>query len=167
VNVMVFLPVQPVEVRAVRAGEDLGPGAAYAATATLRHTFDYGEKADEDADFAAQIFASLRCLIDGRDRLLLAAEVTNLPPECGEVTFGEVTRPRVQWRDVRAIFLDEPESRDALRAYATTARGRTLAEIWADEATHDLLEHHHLLWFDPTELDQALAGLGDPPTKGD
>ncbi|WP_432558001.1 DUF6912 family protein [Granulicoccus sp. GXG6511] len=164
---MVFIPADPTDVGALRDGSSLRPGAAYAATPTLRTTFDYGPDADEDADFAAQLFASLRCLIDGRVRLLLAAEIAQLPAETGEKEFGEVARPEITWRDVRAVFTDDPVSLPAVRAYADTTHGRTLADLWADDATHKFLEHHHLLWFDPTELDQALAGLGAPPANGD
>lgn len=164
---MVFLPVLPSEVLALRGGEPLPPGSAYAATNSLRAAFDYGPDADEDADFAAQLFASLRCVSDGVDRCLLAAEMENLPPESGEVEFGEVARPGVRWRDVRAVFVDDPAEVSAIRAYAESVRGQGLAELWAADETHAFLDTHHLLWFDPTELDQALAGLGDSPLKGD
>lgn len=160
---MVFVPVRADEVSAVRSGEPLGGGPAYAASRSLRATFDYGPKEDEDADFAAQVFASLRCLVDGIDRCLLAVESAALPPETGERAFGEVARPEVRWRDVRAIFIGESGTGE----YAESARGRTLTDLWADDATHDFLATHDLLWFDPTELDQALAGLGASPTKGD
>lgn len=160
---MVFIPVRADEARALRAGEPLKAGSAYAATEALRATFDYGADEDEDANFAAQVFASLRCLVDGFDRCLLAAESAVVPVATGESTFGEVAPPDVRWRDVRAIFIGESGS----ATYAESARGRTLSDLWADDATHTFLADHDLLWFDPTELDQALAGLGDSPTKGD
>ncbi|MDO5500735.1 MAG: hypothetical protein Q4F67_13750 [Propionibacteriaceae bacterium] len=164
---MVFVPLAPAEARALRAGGDVAPGPAYAATPALRAAFGYGSEADEDADFAAQVFASLRCLTDGADRCVLAAEVTTVPPESGASEFGEVARPGVRWRDVRAVFIDDPESLGTVRAYAQSIRGLDLAAVWATDEVHDFLADHDLLWFDPTELDQALAGLGDAPLKED
>lgn len=164
---MVFIPVTAQEARGFRSGAPLGRGPAYAASSELRTAFDYGPQAEEDADFAAQVFASLRCLVDGQDRLVLAVEVGTLPAGTGERDFGEVERPGVRWRDVRAVFRDDPAAGDVVAQYAGGARGRTLTDLWSDESTHSFLAHHDLLWFDPTELDQVLAGLGDSPTKGD
>ncbi|MDO5683570.1 MAG: hypothetical protein Q4G46_12195, partial [Propionibacteriaceae bacterium] len=102
--------------------------------------------------------------------LVLAVSVPAAPGESGESDFGEVTRPPVRWRDVQAVFRDDPGSAATVGAYADTARGRTLADLWTDEATHDFLAEHDLLWFDPTELDQALDELPEPstpPVNGD
>lgn len=162
---MVFIPVTAQEARGLRSGDPLGRGPAYAASPELRTAFEYGPQAEEDADFAAQVFASLRCLADGRERLVLAVEVGTLPTGTGERDFGEVERPAVSWRDVRAVFRDDPEAGEG--QYARAARGRTLTDLWSDELTHSFLADHDLLWFGPTELDQALAGLRDSPTKGD
>lgn len=167
---ILFLPLTAAEVRACAAGAALGPGPAYASSATLRETFGYGPAEDEDADFAAQVFAALRALADGQPPCLLAMEVATLPAETGEREFGEIERPPVRWRDVRALFLGDASCSEA---YAETARGRTLADLWADAATHDFLAVHDLLWFDAgeldhvlTELDRVPAELGDSP-KGD
>lgn len=158
---MVFVPVSPDEVRALRAGDAFAAGRAYAATREFREHFGYADDADEDADYAAQVFASLRCLIEGRDRCVLAVEVDRLPAATGAIEFGEVARPAVRWRDVRAVFVDDPGARPEIRAYAGTVAGRDVAEVWSDDAAVQLTLDHDLLWFDPTELDQALAGLDD------
>lgn len=165
-NPMIYVPVGPAEARALRAGEPLPPGPAYAATAALRDAFGFGDEDGEDADYAAQLFASLRCLVAGHDRCVLAVGVGRPPGGTGEVDFGEVTRPGVRWRDVRAVFVDAPDPRPALRAYARSVRGRDLAAVWADEATARLVQDHDLLWYDPTELDQVLAGF-DTEAMGD
>ncbi|WP_425308693.1 hypothetical protein AADG42_08030 [Ammonicoccus fulvus] len=158
---MVFVPVTPGEVRPLRSGDDLAAGSAYAATREFREHFDYAADADEDADYAAQVFASLRCVIEGLDRCVLAVEVDRLPASEGAIEFGEVAAPVVRWQKVRAIFVDDPASRPGIRAYAATAAGRALAEVWSDDAAVRLTLDHDLLWFDPTELDQALVGLDD------
>lgn len=164
---MIFVPATAPDLQALRLGESLPDGPAYAATPTLRENFGYAPEADEDADYAAQVFASLRCMLEGRDRCVLAVETDRLPDATGERDFGEVVRPGVRWADVRAIFVDDPRARGSLRAYAASVRGRTIAEVWEDRAAVDLTQEHDLLWFDPTELDQVLAELGEPPMKGD
>lgn len=157
--------------RAARDLRDIGTqpnGVAYAATAALRESFGYGADADEESDYAAQLFASLAGLLAGWDRCVLAVAVPALPPSTGTADFGQVDLPPLRWRDVRAVFVDEPDAVPAVRAYAETARGRELAELWADPATNQFVTDHDLLWFAPEELDQALAELaGDPIMKGD
>lgn len=158
---MVFVPVSPDEARALRSGDELVAGSAYAATSEFREHFGYPADADEDADYAAQVFASLRCLLEGRDRCVLAVEVDGLPASEGAIEFGEVAGPVVRWQKVRAIFVDDTEGRPEIRAYAGTVAGRSLAEVWSEDAAVRLTLDHDLLWFDPTELDQALVGLDD------
>lgn len=158
---MVFVPASPGEIRALRRGDERAAESAYAATRELREHFGYAADADEDADYAAQVFASLRCLIEERDRCVLAIELDRLPPPRGAIEFGEVTGPMVRWRDVRALFVDDPAARPEIRAYAGTIAGRDLIAVWSDDAAAQLTLDHDLLWFDPTEVDQALAGLDD------
>lgn len=159
---MVYVPLDPADIREVRAGGPLPPGPAYAASPALRDAFGFDEAEAEEADYAAQVFASLHCLVAGRDRCVLAVETDRLPAGSGEVDFGEVTRPGVRWRDVRAIFVDAADARPALRAYAGSTRGLDLASVWADETAAHLVQEHDLLWYDPTELDQVLAGFDTP-----
>lgn len=163
---MVYVPLDYRDLREFRAGGPLPPGPAYAATRALRDAFGFDEEGAEEADYAAQVFASLHCLMAGRDRCVLAVETDRLPAGSGDVDFGEVARPGVRWRDVRAIFVDATDARPALQAYAGSARGRDLASVWADEAAAHVVQEHELLWYDPTELDQVLAGF-DAPVKGD
>lgn len=165
---LVFIPVDPAAALALRESGAQPTGPAYAATAALRETFGYGAGADEEADYMAQLLAALAGLVAGWDRCVLAVEVTSLPSGTGALDIGEVTLPRLRWVDVVAVFVDEPGARPAVQAYAQAARGRGVADLWADPATQEFLSAHPLLWFAPSELDQALAGLsGDPTTKGD
>lgn len=162
---MVFVPVSATELAGVWTGESFPQGPAYAATAALCHTFDYHATQTEDADFAAQVFASLCCLSLGLPRCVLAVETAAMPTGCGEEAFGEVTRPDSGWLDVKAVFVDDPATVSRRRAYATAARDRTVTDLWADPTTHTFLAHHALLWFHPTELDAVLMMLSDSSTS--
>lgn len=162
---LVFLAVDPARVPALRDQGTVPQGLAFAATPELTEHFDYGEGSEEDADYAAQVFASLAGLAAGWDRCVLAIAVPRLPNSAGEVSHGEVGQPAFGWTDVQAIFVDEPAALPLTRAYAEQARGRDIADLWADPATDALLAEHDLLWYAPSELDQALAGHSTHPTS--
>lgn len=165
---LVFVAVSPGAARRFRDTGAQADGIAYAATAALRESFGYGADADEEADYAAQVFASLAGLLAGWDRCVLVVAVRALPPSCGASDYGQVEPPVMQWTDVRAVFVDEPAALPAVRAYAEGVGGRGIAELWADPAAAQFVADHDLLWFGPHELDQTLADLcGHPITKGD
>lgn len=165
---LLFVAVPPQAARDLRDTGSQPDGVAYAATAGLRNSFDYGPDAEEQSDYAAQLFASLAGLLAGWDRCVLAVAVATVPPSCGSTDFGQVELPTLRWRDVRAVFVDEPGALDAVRAYAEKIGGQGIAEVWADPATERFIADHDLLWYAPEELDQALAALtGDPIMKGD
>lgn len=168
---LLFMAVAPAAARRLRDTGDQPDGLAYAATAALRETFGYGTESGEEADYAAQLSASLGGLLAGWDRCVLAVAMSALPAGKGAADYGEVDPPIVSWGDVQAVFVDEPASLPAVRAYAERIRGLGLAEVWADSATDEFVAGYDLLWFAPGELDQALAALTDRPatkgTKGD
>lgn len=165
---LLFVAVPPQAARHLRDTGGQPCGVAYAATADLRESLDYGADAEEESDYAAQLFASLAGLLAGWDRCVLAVAVRTLPASCGRAAFGQVELPPLRWRDVRAVFVDEPSALPAVRAYAGEVAGQGIAELWADPETEQFLADHDLLWFAPEELDQALAALtGDAIMKGD
>jgi hypothetical protein len=162
---LVFVAVEPSAARTLRDTGAPPDGVAYAATPALRESFGYGADADEDADYAAQLFASLAGALAGWDRCVLAVATPTLPPSRGAADYGQVDLPKLRWADVQAVFVDEPEALPAVRAYAESVRSGGIAEVWADPATHEFVASHDLLWFAPGELDQALASRSI--TKGD
>ncbi len=161
---MVFWATTPAAVRRfAETGSQSVADKVFAATDELRAAFGYQPSDDEDADFAAQLFASLQCLVDGGDRLVVAVELDRAPvaaapgPELGRV--GQVQLP---WRRVRAIFRDAPEDLAELRAYAESLQGKEIEALWEDDQVRGVLTEHDLLWYDGSELAQALDGLRDP-----
>lgn len=162
-NSLLFVAVPPDAARRLRDTGAQPDGVAYASTGALRETFGYDADADEEADYAAQLVASVAGLLAGWDRCVLVVSVRALPPSWGAADYGQVEPPTLQWADVRAVFVDETDSVPAVRAYADRIRGLGLAEVWADPATDEFLADYDLLWFAPEELDLALATpLGSP-----
>lgn len=161
---MVFWATGPAAAREfAAAGSRTVTAGVFAATPELRAVFGYRPEDDEDADFAAQLFASLHCLITGGDRLVIAVEVDRQPAGADPgADLGLVDEVSLTWRRVRAIFRDAPDDLAALRAYAEKLRGGELEELWEDQETRALLTSHDLLWFDGSELEQALDGLREP-----
>jgi hypothetical protein len=155
---LVFVAVDPCATVGLRDQGAQPHGVAYAATPMLRDVFGYGAGQDEEADYAAQLFASLAGLASGWDRCVLAVRVPELPPGTEGTDFGQVELPPIRWEDVTAVFFDDVKALPSVRAYAETVRGRGIGDIWADRATDALVADHDLLWFAPSELDDALAG---------
>lgn len=163
---MIYLPVSVAELARFRDDGTTSPARAFGATGTLREAFGYTDSMAEDAEHAAQLFASLCCLVRGQQRLVVAAEVDlrTMPPG-EEPDFGDVVIAKVAWSDVRAIFADEPEARPRLAAYAAEHAGQSLEQAWEDEATAALLGEHDLLWYAPSEyraLVERLSAEGNP-----
>lgn len=161
---MVFWATTPEAARAFAAnGSQTVADKAFAATDELRAAFGYRPEDEEDADFAAQLFASLQCLVDGGDRLVIAVEVDRQPPAATSgADLGRVGQVQLPWRRVRAIFRDAPDDLAALRAYAESLRGKEIEELWEDDEIRGMLTGHDLLWFDASELEPALDGLRNP-----
>ncbi|WP_141211218.1 DUF6912 family protein [Enemella dayhoffiae] len=164
---MVFWATTPDQLRQLAAaGSQSVIEHVFGATSVLREEFGYGPDETEEADFAAQLFASLDCLRTGADRLVLAVEVsTPLRAAAAEAAYGRLTQTELPWRTARAIFRDAPESLPALRVYAESLHGKQLPELWEDESVREALSEHDLLWFDPSELEQALDGLHSQSRK--
>lgn len=146
---LLFVPLTADELRALRGGS-LRAGQAYAATEALRRAYDLGPADDEEADHAAQVLASLACVRAGVPRLVAAAEVSRLPTATDD-PLGAVAPLTVAWRDIRALFIDDPDEppTDAVLAEAV---GGDLGALAA----------HPLLWFAPSEVDHVLDQLTAP-----
>lgn len=154
----VFIPTDPAGVRGFRDQGSWTGVAGFAATDELRRAHDFGPGADEDADFAAQTYASVQALLDhDGPRVVVAVEVSGVQPT-PLVAWGQVAVPRCDWSDVLAVFVDEAEAGPAL-ARARTAAGSLaalpdgLAQAWELDEVSELIADHDLLWYLPSEVD--------------
>jgi hypothetical protein len=130
VTTLVFVPLSWADAAALRTGADLGPRVGCAPNAEL--ALRIGPDADlEEVEYAALHQAGEHAVQDGR-RLVLAADVE--PAQVVEAGdgWGGLTLNGLRWRQVSALFADEPSA---------TA-----------EATG--VDAPDLLWFAPEELDQ-------------
>jgi hypothetical protein len=150
---VIFVGSTRARLEAWRAGDERVVDACFAATPTLLSAHGYGPKETEDAEYAAQQYAGMASLLLGPRRWVAAAEVGAVA-DTGS-PYGQVQVASLRWRDVRAIFTDEPEALDDLARLAATVAGRTLAEVLADAAVLDAADEHDLLWYTPDELDRV------------
>jgi hypothetical protein len=130
-TVLVFVALDWADADALRSGADLGSRAGCAPTAELAGRIGPGADAEE-VEYAALHHAGEYATDTGPQRLVLAADVD--PGQLVETGdgWGGVTVEGLAWRQVSALFADEP-----LAAGAVTG---------ADDSD--------LLWFAPQELDQ-------------
>ncbi len=69
--------------------------------------------------------------------------------------YGAVEVTGLRWKDVLALYNDEPEAAPAVRkAAAVVSPGESVADALARPEVDALLHDHDLLWYDPTELDR-------------
>ena len=61
---------------------------------------------------------------------------------------------QLSWKQVIAMFTDDYEAAEAVRAAREAVRGRTVSEALAAPEVVGLLEGHDLLWYAPEELDR-------------
>jgi L-alanine-DL-glutamate epimerase-like enolase superfamily enzyme len=156
---MTFIPVSQEDALSLRDGADLGPRRACAATPALKK--ELGEQTSiEEAEFAALSNASVLALFSswGAMRLVLAAEVGPGQIADPESPHGEVTVSGVSWSQVRALFADEPEAFERVKAVRSAVGDShdqwTLATVLDAPEVEELLAAYDLLWFAPDELDQ-------------
>lgn len=151
---MVFVPSTPGAARALRDGTPWPRVAALAATPSLRRTLEPPVD-PEEADFAALSLAGVAAL-DGLTvarRLVLAAEVADDQVTDRRTGLGEVEVRDLGWQQVQALFSDEDEAGEAVRAAASAAAGVPLGAALDLAPVAALVEGHDLLWFAPVELD--------------
>ncbi|GAB3929221.1 hypothetical protein GCM10011575_26320 [Microlunatus endophyticus] len=156
---MVFIPADHDHATALRAaGSSDEQFSAFAATGQMIKAHDYRPDEREDADYAAQLYASLAGLATSGDdrRLVLAADVPIARVHDGATdgSYGAITVTGLDWSDVRAVFVDAPEAVEAVRkakqALPAAAGDGLDAVLGLGEVTA-LTDDHELLWHTPDE----------------
>jgi len=163
---MIFIPFDPQAARSARAaGRSDDQQVGYAATARLIEAHDYRRDEREDADYAAQLYASVAGLIDAPDscdrRLVVAADVplARVSDHDHDLDYGAVRVDGLDWSDVTAVFVDEDaagpavtgarkEIADSIRESGGEGGMGGLLELPAVAA---LTDNHELLWHTPDE----------------
>lgn len=137
----------------------------YAATVSMlaAHGLEPGD--EEEGDFTALNYAATAALDmwapdDQRLVLAVATAARNTVPrgwsaqDAAEV--GAVAVDDVAWRQVTAIFADEPGSAEAVVQAKAALGSRTWLEAWDDPAVEKLVTEFDLLWHVPDELDALI-----------
>jgi hypothetical protein len=162
-KMMIFIPLSRQDAETARQdGARDGDLGAFAATAQLMAAHDYRSDEREDADYAAQLYASLAGLAAFEDdrRLVLAADVpiARVHDATDELDYGAIRVGGLTWSDVTAVFVDEPEAveavqsaRKAIRDLATATSRPRLEQILQLAEVTALTEAHELLWHTPDE----------------
>ena len=155
-SVAAFVPLSHEQAVALRAGDDLGPLAAYTPGPALQAAHGLGPADDEEAGFVALGYAGLAALLARPGlRTVLAADLDPARVEDGGSEFGEVAVTGLRWAQVTAVFADEPDAASDLEAARELVAGRPLADVVDDEAVVGLVDGWDLLWYAPAELDAS------------
>lgn len=156
---MIFIPLQPEQAQAIRsAGRCDDEFVAYAATGRMIAAHGYRPDEREDADYAAQLYASIAGLRSGQAelRLVVAADVPIARVRDGgsDEAYGAILVTGLDWSDAAAVFIDGPEAADAVRAarkaVASTTDSSRASILELPEVTA-LTDEHELLWHTPDE----------------
>lgn len=158
-RMMIFVPLGHDQARQLRAaGRSDQVFAGFAATAQMITAHGYRSDEREDADYAAQLYASLAGLRTSADdgRLVVAAEVPIARVGDGDTDtdYGAITVAGLDWADAAAVFVDAPEAADAVRTARkaiVSAADSSLAGILALPEITTLTDDHELLWYTPDE----------------
>lgn len=168
-RMMIFLSFDRAAATALRAdGRTEDRLVGYSATARLISTHGYRAEEQEDADYAAQLYASIAGMMHGADdrRLVLAADVPAATvsdhrdgagygdDDGDDADYGAVGVHGLDWADVTAVFVDEHQAGEAVSA-ARKAIADTgdpgLATVLELPAVAALTDNHELLWHTPDE----------------
>lgn len=159
-SMMIFVPMSRQAALATRESgrrdDDLD---AYAATADLISAHDYRADEREDADYAAQLYASVAGLTGGADdygRLVVAAEapLAAVSDRRSDTDYGAIRVRGLDWACVTAVFVDEPEAADAVRdarEAVAASENQSLDELLSLPEVAALTRDHELLWHTPEE----------------
>lgn len=154
----VFVPLDRDAVRGWRDTGTLAEVAGFAATPELMKALGHDEKSREDAEFAAQTYASVQCLTGPEvveQRWVVAAGVPAADCRPGALpTYGAVRVTTIGWEQVMAVFTDQPEAAELVRATHLEVADMDLPGAWDHPRTAELVAEHDLLWYLPAELDQ-------------
>jgi len=156
---MVFIAVDHDRATALReTGRSEDEFVAFAATGQMITAHDYRPDEREDADYAAQLYASVAGLSSGKAslRLVIAADVPIARVRDGrtDADYGAILVSGLDWADVTAVFVDEPAAAEAVgsaREAIAAAQDADLAEILELPAVTALTDDHELRWHTPDE----------------
>jgi hypothetical protein len=152
---MIFVPMTRDEVRALRsgAGTDRYPGCA--ATPGLAASLEV-DTVLEEVEYAALSNAGVLALVlkPHLPRLVVAGEVPEEHVRDLSQPHGEVEVSGLVWAQVRALFADEPDARQAVGLASEAVTGESLATALAAPEVAAVLDNYDLLWFATEELDQ-------------
>jgi hypothetical protein len=145
------------------AGAIPGPVLAHRVSPGYVEAFgvDSGSADDQEtAEYGALYLASVSCLLgagDHAERFVLVADTAArwVSAEGDEADFGVGELDGLDWRDVRAYYVDEPQAADAVRAAHAAVAGAALPVAWETPEVVALLAGHTLLWHDVAELPTA------------
>ena len=161
-----FIPASTEQAKALRLGADPGLRRGCAVTPGLLRALG-PQTTTEEAEFAALSNAAVLALLLSPEptRLVLATDVEPAQTTATVDALGEIMISSLSWRQVRALFVDEPEATEAVRkarrAAAEAAPELTLAAALRLPEVNELLDGFDLMWFAPEELDH-LDQTGDP-----
>lgn len=165
----VFVPFRRGEANALRKSGGTGDRlTGYRATDRMKSAHDYHVSEDEDAAYAAQVYAAVAGLTDDdRDtrssdagrRVVVAADVAvdTITEEAVEEAYGGVTVAGLRWTDVTAVFTDETAADAAVQAAAAAVATlpsdtrHRLEDRLALPAIAHLVDDHEQLWHHPGE----------------
>jgi hypothetical protein len=152
---MIFVPMVPGDVVALRSGAGANHYQGCAATPSLVASMET-DTVIEEVEYAALSNAGVLALVlkPRSPRLVVAAEVpeeqiTDLRQPHGEIEVHELT-----WAQVRALFADEPAASEAIALASQVVAGQSLATALAAPEVTAVLDEYDLLWYAPEELDQ-------------
>ncbi len=163
-RMMIFVPITPDSARDLRAagGTDRRL-VGWAATSRMITAHGYRPDEDEDAEYAAQLYASVAALSTcagtagtSSGRLLVAAEVpADRVADAGDdLDHGAVRVTGLQWAEVTAVFVDEPAATESVRAARRAVQASAdlrMASLCELPAVSALIDDHDLLWHHPDE----------------
>lgn len=145
-TVMVFVPAP---VGAWSAALEPEAVRAWSATPAVHEAFDLPPRADEDAEYAAMLLASVAALAStGRRRVLGFEVAADQVSDNGDET---VTVTRLRPTQLVSWFADADDV-DAAPA-ASASAGLDVDAAWELPEVADLVEHHPLLWHAAEELE--------------
>jgi hypothetical protein len=161
---MIFVPMTPDETVALRSGAGVDHQQGCAATASLVGSVET-DCVIEEAEYAAINNAGVLAMVlkPNAPRLVVAAEVREEQVIDRGAPQGEVEVNGLTWRQVRALFADEPAAQKAVRLARRTVAGRSLTAALVTPKVAALLDRYPLMWYAPEELDQ-LRERSDSPT---
>lgn len=158
-RMMIFVPLDRDTALRLRAsGSSDRRWVGYAATRALINAHGYRADEQEDADYAAQLYASIAGLADSSDdrRLVVAADVpvAALGDHREDADYGAVAVGGLDWADVTAVFVDEDAAGAAVRSARQAIGEQPDAGLagWVElPAVRALTDAHELLWHTPDE----------------